>query len=191
MDTKKENNLIIHTTKTIPSNTQTPFNAKVDTQKREATQKNHTATHLLHEALRTVLGTHVAQKGSLVNDQYLRFDFSHFSKVTTEELKRIETLVNKKIKASIALDEHRDLPFDEAINQGAMALFGEKYGEKVRLICFGDSKELCGGTHVQNTNEIWHFKIKAESAVAAGIRRIEAITGERTKLTNKRLCWSN
>ncbi len=177
-DTKKENNLIIHFAKNLPEDVNANFMAVVDQRKRLRTQANHSATHLLHQGLRLVLGTHVEQKGSMVNHDHIRFDFSHFSKVSSEELSKVEDFVNEKIKEQIALDEKRDLAFQEAVDQGAMALFGEKYGETVRAIRFGESMELCGGTHVKNTGEIWHFKITSEGAVAAGIRRIEAITGE-------------
>jgi alanyl-tRNA synthetase len=135
----------------------------------------------MHLALRTILGTHVEQKGSLVNSNYLRFDFSHFAKVTEEELYQVEASVNAQIEAQLQLVEHRNIPIKEALDKGAMALFGEKYGDTVRLIEFGESKELCGGIHVKNTAEIWHFKIISEGAVAAGIRRIEAITGDAVK----------
>jgi alanyl-tRNA synthetase len=181
IDTKKENNLILHFAKQLPENVSATFVAKVNTDLRTSTSKNHSATHLMHLALRTVLGTHVEQKGSLVNPNYLRFDFSHFSKVTDEELRQVETSVNAQIEAQLQLGEYRNIPIQEALAKGAMALFGEKYGDTVRMIEFGDSKELCGGIHVKNTAEIWHFKIVSEGAVAAGIRRIEAITGEAVK----------
>ncbi|MBY8962734.1 alanine--tRNA ligase [Flavobacterium sp. D11R37] len=181
LDTKKENNLILHITQTLPENVNALFTAKVDTQLRGEAARNHTATHLLHQALRTILGTHVEQKGSLVSPNYLRFDFSHFSKVTDEELKQVEEFVNARIQEQLPLIERRSIPFKQAIEEGAMALFGEKYGDNVRAIKFGESMELCGGIHVQNTADIWHFKIISESAVAAGIRRIEAITGDAVK----------
>ena len=179
--TKKENNLILHFAKQLPENVSTSFAAKVNTDLRTATSKNHSATHLMHLALRTILGTHVEQKGSLVNPNYLRFDFSHFSKVTDEELRQVEVSVNALIESHLQLVEHRNIPIKEALDKGAMALFGEKYGDNVRMIEFGDSKELCGGIHVKNTADIWHFKIISEGAVAAGIRRIEAITGDAVK----------
>ncbi len=181
IDTKKENNLILHFAKQLPENIETGFVAKVNTDLRTSTSKNHSATHLMHLALRTILGTHVEQKGSLVNPNYLRFDFSHFSKVSDEELRQVEASVNQQIEAQLQLVEHRNIPIKEALDKGAMALFGEKYGDNVRMIEFGDSKELCGGIHVKNTAEIWHFKIISEGAVAAGIRRIEAITGDAVK----------
>jgi alanyl-tRNA synthetase len=181
IDTKKENNLILHFAKQLPENVNAVFTAKVNTDLRTSTSKNHSATHLMHLALRTILGTHVEQKGSLVNPNYLRFDFSHFSKVSDEELRQVESSVNAQIEAQLQLVEHRNIPIKEALDKGAMALFGEKYGDSVRMIEFGDSKELCGGIHVKNTADIWHFKIVSEGAVAAGIRRIEAITGDAVK----------
>ena len=181
IDTKKENNLIIHYTKSLPENIEIVFEAKVNNNLRTSTSKNHSATHLMHLALRTILGTHVEQKGSLVNPNYLRFDFSHFSKVSDDELLQVEASVNEQIEAQFQLVEHRNIPIKEALSKGAMALFGEKYGDNVRMIEFGESKELCGGIHVKNTSEIWHFKIISEGAVAAGIRRIEAITGDAVK----------
>ncbi len=181
IDTKKENNLILHFAKQLPENVEAGFVAKVNTDLRTSTSKNHSATHLMHLALRSILGTHVEQKGSLVNPNYLRFDFSHFSKVTDEELRQVEAFVNARIEEQLQLVEHRNIPIQQAMAQGAMALFGEKYGDNVRMIEFGDSKELCGGIHVKNTADIWHFKIVSEGAVAAGIRRIEAITGDAVK----------
>ena len=181
LDTKKENNLILHITKKLPENTNAVFVAKVNDKLRSDTANNHTATHLLHQALRSILGTHVEQKGSLVSPNYLRFDFSHFAKVTDEELKQVEDFVNARIQEHLPLIERRSIPFQQAIEEGAMALFGEKYGDNVRAIKFGESMELCGGIHVQNTADIWYFKIVSEGAVAAGIRRIEAITGEAVK----------
>jgi len=181
IDTKKENNLIIHFAKNLPTDLNVNFTAKVNADLRSASSKNHSATHLMHLALRTILGTHVEQKGSLVNPTYLRFDFSHFSKVSDEELRQVEKSVNTQIEAQLQLVEHRNIPIKEALDKGAMALFGEKYGDSVRMIEFGESKELCGGIHVKNTADIWHFKIISEGAVAAGIRRIEAITGDAVK----------
>jgi alanyl-tRNA synthetase len=181
IDTKKENNLILHFTKQLPENLNAAFVAKVNTDLRTSTSKNHSATHLMHLALRTILGTHVEQKGSLVNPNYLRFDFSHFSKVSDNEIKQVEDFVNQQIEEQLQLVEHRNIPIQKAMEQGAMALFGEKYGDSVRMIEFGESKELCGGIHVKNTADIWHFKIISEGAVAAGIRRIEAITGDAVK----------
>ena len=181
IDTKKENNLILHFAKQLPENVTAVFTAKVNTNLRTSTSKNHSATHLMHLALRTILGSHVEQKGSLVNPNYLRFDFSHFSKVSDEELRQVETSVNAQIEAQLQLVEHRNIPIKQALDKGAMALFGEKYGDSVRMIEFGNSKELCGGIHVKNSADIWHFKIVSEGAVAAGIRRIEAITGDAVK----------
>lgn len=181
LETKKENGLIISLINGLPKDAGAVFYAKVNATERKNSQANHSVTHLLHEALREVLGTHVEQKGSFVGPDYLRFDFSHFSKMTEEELALIEEKVNAKIKENIALQEFRNIPIQEAIDKGAMALFGEKYGDSVRMIQFGSSKELCGGTHVKNTSEIGHFKINSESSVAAGIRRIEAISGDKSE----------
>ncbi|OAB76014.1 alanine--tRNA ligase [Cochleicola gelatinilyticus] len=181
IDTKKENNLIIHFTKTLPRHVEGEFKAVVDEKQRARTASNHTATHLLHQALRKILGTHVAQKGSMVHSGYLRFDFSHFSKVTDEQLREVEDFVNARIKEGIALEERRGIPYQQALDEGAIALFGEKYGDSVRAVKFGKSMELCGGTHVENTADIWHFIITSEGAVASGIRRIEAITGDAAK----------
>jgi alanyl-tRNA synthetase len=181
VDTKKENNLIIHFAKSLPENVNAAFIAKVDKDLRFSTSKNHTATHLMHQALRSILGTHVEQKGSLVAPNYLRFDFSHFAKLTDSELHQVEDFVNDRIQEHLPLVERRNIPFQQAVDEGAMALFGEKYGDSVRAIKFGDSMELCGGIHVSNSADIWHFKIISESAVAAGIRRIEAITGDAVK----------
>ena len=177
-DTKRENNLIVHFTKELPKNLSATFNAKVNKLKRSNSAKNHTATHLLHQALKTVLGAHVEQKGSLVQPNYLRFDFSHFAKVSPDELSKIESLVLEQIQANILLEEHREMPIEKAKEMGATALFGEKYGAKVRVIKFNDSIELCGGTHMNATHEIGMFSITAETAVASGIRRIEAISGD-------------
>ncbi|MEL0651346.1 alanine--tRNA ligase [Algibacter sp. TI.3.09] len=181
LDTKKESNVIIHFAKNLPKHINENFKAVVDEKQRNRTESNHTATHLLHQALREILGTHVEQKGSAVNSKYLRFDFSHFSKLTTEELQDVENFVNARIEGKLPLVEKRNVPKEEAIADGAMSLFGEKYGDTVRAIRFGQSIELCGGTHVKNTGDIWHFKIVSEGAVAAGIRRIEAITNDAVK----------
>jgi alanyl-tRNA synthetase len=181
LETKKENGLIISLINGLPKDAGAVFYAKVDATDRKNSQANHSVTHLLHEALREVLGTHVEQKGSYVGPDYLRFDFSHFNKMTEEELALVEEKVNHKIKESIALQEFRSIPIQEALDKGAMALFGEKYGDNVRMIQFGSSKELCGGTHVKNTIEIGHFKITSEGSAAAGIRRIEAISGDKSE----------
>jgi alanyl-tRNA synthetase len=187
IDTKKENNLIIHFVEELPEGFDGNYTATVDVEKRKLTEANHSATHLLHAALRSVLGKHVQQKGSLVNSEYLRFDFSHFSAMTGEEIAMVEHIVNQKIRENISLDERRNVPIDEAQGMGAMMLFGEKYGESVRVITFDEnySRELCGGTHVKATGNIGAFKIISESAVAAGVRRIEAITSNAVEeLTN-------
>ena len=181
VDTKKENNEIIHFTKNLPDHLEEVFEAVVDQKQRHRTECNHTATHLLHQALREILGEHVEQKGSAVHSKYLRFDFSHFSKLTVEQLRDVENFVNARIEGKLSLEENRSVPMETAIEDGAMALFGEKYGDTVRTIKFGQSIELCGGTHVNNTSDIWHFKIRSEGAVASGIRRIEAITNDAVK----------
>ena len=176
-DTKRENGMAVHLTKKLPTDPSAAFEARINEEARLATSCNHTATHLLHEALREVLGTHVEQRGSFVSPALLRFDFSHFQKLTPEEISRVERLANAKVRQAIARDEHRNVPIGEAQAMGAMALFGEKYGEEVRVIRYGDSVELCGGTHVDNTGNIGIIRIVSESSIAAGIRRIEAITG--------------
>ena len=178
VDTKKENNLIVHIVNQLPEHLDATYTAKVNAQRRTAIECNHSATHLLHKALRKVLGNHVEQKGSSVDDQRLRFDFSHFAKLTHEELRQVEHLVNEDIRSAIALEEHRAMPIAEAQQLGAMALFGEKYGERVRVVKFGDSIEFCGGTHISNTGRIGMLRIVSEGAIAAGMRRIEAVTGE-------------
>jgi alanyl-tRNA synthetase len=183
-DTKKENGLIVHFVNQLPNQITAKFEAQVDANKRIDTESNHSATHLLHAALKEVLGDHVNQKGSLVSSDVLRFDISHFAKMTYEEIKAVEDIVNAKIRENIPLKEERNVPFQKAIDSGVTALFGEKYGDYVRVITFDDkfSKELCGGTHVTATGQIGFFKITSESAVAAGVRRIEAITGTKAAL---------
>ena len=182
LDTKKENNLPVHIAAQPPQNPEAQWMACVDVDKRKACAANHSATHLLDQALREVLGTHIEQKGSLVTSESLRFDFSHFQKVTDEELRRVEHIVNRLIRQNIPLQDHRRVPIDEARKLGAIALFGEKYGDEVRVVQFGESIEFCGGTHVPATGCIGMFRIVSESSVAAGVRRIEAVTGEQVEL---------
>lgn len=177
-DTKRENNLAVHLTKKMPKEVAGSFTARIDREKRTATERNHSATHLMHEALRDVLGNHVEQKGSYVSPELLRFDFSHFRKMTPEEIRAVEEQVTEKIRNDFLLEEHRHVPIEEAKAQGAMALFGEKYGDDVRTVRFGSSIELCGGTHIASTGRIGTFRIVSESAIAAGVRRIEAVTGK-------------
>jgi alanyl-tRNA synthetase len=183
VDTKRENNLPIHICDTLPKQPEAAFMARINIEKRHASEANHTATHLLDQALREVLGTHVEQKGSLVTSEYLRFDFSHFQKVTSEELRKVERIVNAHIREDLPLVEHRDMPIAEAKKLGAIALFGEKYGDRVRVVTFGQSTELCGGCHAASTGRIGLFHILSESSVAAGVRRIEAVTGKEAEET--------
>jgi len=181
IDTKRENGMSVHITNKLPEHPEVDFMACVDTDKRNASAANHTATHLLDQALREVLGDHIEQKGSFVSPDTLRFDFSHFQKVTDEELRQVERLINEKIREDLPLQEHRNTPIEEAKKLGAIALFGEKYGDKVRVIQFGNSVEFCGGIHAKSTGRIGMLKIISESSVAAGVRRIEAMTGKQTE----------
>ncbi len=179
--TEKENGLIIHIVENLPEKPEAEFTARVDAEKRQSAANNHTATHLMHEALRKVLGDHVEQKGSLVTPEVLRFDFSHFQKVTPEQLREVEKLVNRAVRADFPLEENREATKEEAEAAGAMMLFGEKYGDRVRMVRFGSSVELCGGTHTRSTGTIGFFKIMSEGAISAGVRRIEAVTGEQAE----------
>ena len=178
IDTKRENNLPVHLVTKLPADVTVTFTAKINEKKRIQCECNHSATHLLHEALREVLGTHVEQKGSYVSPESLRFDFSHFQKVTNEELRKVEVLVNQRIRKNIPLEEHRNMPIEEAKALGAMALFGEKYGDEVRVVKYANSIELCGGTHIPATGMIGSLRVIGESSIAAGVRRIEAVTAE-------------
>lgn len=181
IDTKRENNQSIHILKQLPQDPTADFKAVVDAERRDASACNHTATHLLDYALKQVLGDQTEQRGSYVDDKTLRFDFNYFEKVSDEQLRKVEHIVNKMIRADLPLDEHRDTPIEEAKKLGAVALFGEKYGDKVRVVRLGPSAEFCGGIHVKSTGHIGFFKIVSESSVAAGIRRIEALTGEQAE----------